>query len=63
MPPTNLHAALEALLFSSDQPLPAQLLAESMDVEHERVTEALTELGAGYHARGAGVELREIAGG
>lgn len=63
MPPTNLPAALEALLFSSDQPLPVALLAESLDVETERIVETLAELGAACQARGAGVELREIAGG
>jgi segregation and condensation protein B len=56
-------AALEALLFSSDQPLTPALLAESLDSEPEQVQTALAELGESYTARGAGVELREIAGG
>jgi len=56
-------AALEALLFSSDQPLTSALLAESLDSEPEQVQTALAELGESYTARGAGVELREIAGG
>jgi len=63
VPPSNLSAALEALLFSSDQPLPLTLLCESLDAEPDVVSAALQELGAGYAARGAGVELREIAGG
>jgi segregation and condensation protein B len=63
MPPSNPLAALEALLFSSDQPLPLSLLAESLDLPPERVAEALGQLEAAYAARGAGVELREIAGG
>ena len=63
MPPSNLEAALEALLFSSDQPLPLSLLAESLDSPPERVAEALVALEAAYAARGAGIELREIAGG
>ena len=63
MPPSNLSAALEALLFSSDQPLPLTLLCESLESEPDVVSAALQELGAGYAARGAGVELREIAGG
>jgi len=63
MPPSNLEAALEALLFSSDQPLPLSLLAESLDTPPDRVAEALVALEKAYAARGAGIELREIAGG
>jgi segregation and condensation protein B len=63
MPPTNLQAALEALLFSSDQPLPLSLLAESLDVPADEVADSVRTLGESYAARGAGVELREIAGG
>ena len=63
MPPSDLQAALEALLFSSDQPLPLSLLAESLDTPPERVAEALVAVEAAYSARGAGIELREIAGG
>ena len=63
MPPIHLPAALEALLFSSDQPLPLTLLAESLDAPPDAVAAALRELGEAYTAREAGVELREIAGG
>ena len=63
MPPSDLQAAPEALLFSSDQPLPLSLLAESLDSPPDRVAEVLIALEAAYAARGAGVELREIAGG
>lgn len=63
MPPTNLQAALEALLFSSDQPLPLSLLAESLDAPAVEVADSLKALGESYVAREAGVELREIAGG
>ncbi len=63
MPPTNLQPALEALLFSSDQPLSLSLLAESLDAPPDEVAEGLRLLGESYAAREAGVELREIAGG
>src|SRR5262245_65134907 len=63
MPPLHLRSAVEALLFSSDQPLTLALLAEALDAPPERVSEALVELGADYKAREAGVELREMAGG
>ena len=63
MPPSNLLAATEALLFSSDQPLPLSLLCESLEAAPEEVAAALQKLGEDYAARDAGVELREIAGG
>ena len=63
MPPTNLQAALEALLFSSDQPLSLSLLADALDAPADAVSESLKALGESYAAREAGVELREIAGG
>lgn len=63
MPPPNLQAAIEALLFSSDQPLPLSLITESLESEPQRVAEALRALGESYASRDAGVELREIAGG
>ncbi|NOT33980.1 MAG: SMC-Scp complex subunit ScpB [Candidatus Eisenbacteria bacterium] len=63
MPPRHLQAALEALLFSSDQPLPLALLVESLDVTPEEVMQGLGGLEAAYAEREAGVQLREIAGG
>ena len=63
MPPAQLQSALEALLFSSDQPLPLTLLCESLDAPAERVLEAMRALEEEYAARGAGVQVREIAGG
>jgi len=63
MPPANLQAAIEALLFSSDQPLPLALLSESLEASSEEVLAALERLTESYAAREAGVELREIAGG
>jgi segregation and condensation protein B len=63
MPPSNPKAALEALLFSSDEPLTLALLAESLDLPAAEVAEAMRELDAEYQAREAGVQLREIAGG
>ena len=63
MPPVHLRSAVEALLFSSDQPLSLSLLAEALDAPAERVSEALQELGTDYKARESGVELREMAGG
>jgi len=63
MPPQNLQSALEALLFSSDQPLPLSLLAESLDTGADDVMAALKTLDQESVARGAGVQVREIAGG
>jgi segregation and condensation protein B len=63
MPPSNLQPAIEALLFSSDQPLSLSLLAEAVDSAPDAIEATLRALGESYASRGAGVELREIAGG
>ncbi|HVP14761.1 MAG TPA: SMC-Scp complex subunit ScpB [Terriglobales bacterium] len=63
MPPTDLSSAIEALLFASDQPLPLTLLCDALETGPGEVSRALQALGEAYAARGAGVELREIAGG
>jgi segregation and condensation protein B len=63
MPPIHLTSAIEALLFSSDQPLTVALIADALETAPDDVTAALVELGARYTEREAGVELREIAGG
>jgi segregation and condensation protein B len=63
MPPTNLKAAVEALLFSTDQPLPLTLLAEALDADPHDVAGTLATLGEEMVARDAGIEVREIAGG
>ncbi len=63
MPPTHLRSAIEALLFSSDQPLTLALLADALETPVEEVQAAVQSLGEEYAARGAGVELHEMAGG
>src|SRR5689334_14726445 len=63
MPPLHLRSAVEALLFSSDQPLTLTLLAEALEAPPDQVTTALLELQKEYEARSAGVEVREMAGG
>lgn len=63
MPPTNLKSAVEALLFSSDQPLTLVMLAEALEAGPPEISEALGALSEDYAARDAGIELREIAGG
>jgi len=63
MPPRHLRSAVEALLFSSDQPLTLALLADALDSPQPAVSEALQELANAYTSRESGVELREMAGG
>ena len=63
MPPSNLRSAVEALLFSSDQPLTLALLGEALETTPEELSATLQALSDDYHAREAGVELREMSGG
>jgi segregation and condensation protein B len=55
--------ALEAILFVSDEPLTSVVLAQALDIDRATV-EALCECLRGeLEARGAGVVLRNVAGG
>lgn len=63
MSPSNPRPAIEALLFASDQPLTLPLLSDALEMASEDVLAELTALASDFRERGAGVELREIAGG
>lgn len=58
-----LESALEALLFVSDEPVPAGKLAELLEIEAAQVTEALEGMRETRQAHEVGVQLREVAGG
>ena len=59
----KLLAALEAILFVVEEPVSAAALAAAIERPVPVVHAALDTLRAGYDGRGAGVELREVAGG
>jgi segregation and condensation protein B len=61
--PADLAAAVEAILFVVDAPLDASSLAATLRVPVPTVDAALERLRAGYDERGAGIELRDAAGG
>jgi segregation and condensation protein B len=61
--PDRLAAALEAILFVVEAPVPVAALASALQQTTAAVESALAALRSGYDERGAGVELREVAGG
>jgi segregation and condensation protein B len=61
--PAQLSAALEAILFVVESPVSVPSLAVAVQQTTDTVQAALDALRAGYDERGAGIELREIAGG
>ena len=61
--PAELDAAVEAILFVVDAPIDAPALAAALRVPVPDVTAALDRLRIGYDERGAGIELRDAAGG
>ena len=61
--PADLVAALEAILFVVEAPVGVATLASSLQLTTDAITEALDKLRVEYDERGAGMELREIAGG
>ena len=59
----ELLQALEAVLFVSDEPVTAAVLAHAIDIERVEADELCEELARGYADRAAGIVLRNIAGG
>ena len=58
-----LRAAIEAVLFVSDTPVPTTSLAAALARPEGDVQDALAALGTELTQRGAGLELRAVAGG
>jgi segregation and condensation protein B len=59
----NEIAALEAILFVTESPVPSSELAEVLELSQGHVEDLLTQLREGYESREAGVVLRFVAGG
>jgi segregation and condensation protein B len=55
--------ALEALLFVSDEPVTSVVLAQALGIERREVDALCERLAAGYEERGAGITVRNVAGG
>jgi segregation and condensation protein B len=55
--------ALEALLFVSDEPLTPSVIAQSLEIDRKTADELCDRLAKELEDRGAGVLLRNVAGG
>jgi segregation and condensation protein B len=55
--------ALEAVLFVAAEPLATPMLASLIEAERETTERLLGELAGSYERRGAGLSLRQVAGG
>lgn len=56
-------AALEAILFVAEAPVPGSELAEVLELSPEAIEDLITALGVGLDARGSGLVVRKHAGG
>jgi len=59
----HLAQAIEAILFVSDEPLAPVVLAQATGADRKEVESVLDRLARGYEERGAGIVLRNVAGG
>lgn len=59
----QLKGAIEAMLFVTDEPVGTITLAEMLECDVAAVEAALVALRGDLEARGAGIQLREVAGG
>lgn len=57
------RAALEAILFVTEAPVPVSELAEVLEISKEDVEGLLEELGQDMSERGSGLVLRSVSGG
>lgn len=55
--------AIEAIVMVSSEPIPAQLLAQLLELPLDRVTELCRSLATEYELQGHGFQLVEVAGG
>lgn len=56
-------AIIEALIYVSEEPLSAKVIADVLREEREVVDAALAELAKEFNGRNGGLQLREVAGG
>jgi segregation and condensation protein B len=56
-------AIIEALIFVSEEPLSAKVMADVLREDREVVEAALAELAKEFNGRNGGLQLREVAGG
>ena len=59
----DLRRAIEAVLFVTDEPLPAGALAQILEADRSEVEAELSVLAESYEKREAGIVLRNVAGG
>lgn len=56
-------AVVEALIFVSEEPLSAKIIADVLKDDRELVEAAIAELAKEFNGRNGGLQLREVAGG
>jgi segregation and condensation protein B len=56
-------AAIEALIFVSDEPLPVRVLVKLLNEDKDSIETALEQLSVDYEERESGLQIREIGGG
>src|SRR6202042_2008565 len=58
-----LQACLEAIMMVADEPVPAAVIAQVLELPADEVTAALRDLALSHAEQQRGFDLREIAGG
>ena len=56
-------AIIEALIYVSDEPLNAKIIADVLKEDEPEIEAAIASLAAEFNRRGSGLQLREVAGG
>ncbi len=61
--PAELRAALEAIIYVSDEPATVDQMARALKVDKAQIREALKDLVEFYSSDARGIEVRKVAGG
>lgn len=61
--PTELRAALEAIIYVSDEPATVDQMARALKADKAQIREALKDLVEFYSSDERGIEIRKVAGG
>ena len=60
---TERAAIIEALIFVSDEPLSAKMIADVLKEDKQVISETVAALAEEFNSRNGGLQLREVAGG
>ena len=63
MEQTDIEKTIQALLFATDKPLSAAILAQVVEIPHKQVVESIEKINERLKEQGSPISIKQIAGG